>query len=191
MSRIVDNLIAYKVLSMLVTQFADTPAYKLGIIDSKGKSIKKASDLKTGEEKDAYTYLHRLVFNLKRLLNKLPGGESKLKSLVAALFLIKEYYETNNKSMSLLEDRFNEILKTDAILVEETILVEKYLKDAYCDACDRVMSKCVCDDCKEEAPANATGAAVSTDRAAIKKKDIDKYIKANQGTVSLARRMKV
>lgn len=191
MSRIVDNLIAYKVLSMLVTQFADTPAYKLGIIDSKGKSIKKASELKTGEEKEAYTYLHRLVFNLKRLINKLPGGESKLKSLVAALFLIKEYYESNNRSMSLLEDRFNDLLKTEALLVEETLLVEKYLKDAYCDACDKVMSKCSCDDCKEEAPANATGAAVSTDRAVAKKKDIDKYIKTNQGALALTRRMKV
>ena len=190
MSRIVNNLIAYKVLSMLVTQFEDTPAYKLGIIDIKGRNIKKASELKTGEEKDAYSYLHRLVFNLKKLLNKLPGGESKLKSLVAALFLIKEYYESNNRSISLMEDRFNELIKSEAILVEETLLVEKYLKDAYCDACDCVMSKCKCDDVKEDAPANATGVAVSTDRATIKKKDINKYIKTNQGALALTRRAK-
>ena len=188
MSRIVDNLIAYKVLSMLVTQFADTPAYKLGIIDSKGKSIKKASELKTGEEKDAYTYLHRLVFNLKRLLNKLPGGESKLKSLVAALFLIKEYYESNNRSMTLLEDRFNELLNSEVILVEETLLVEKFVNEqAYCESCECLKTKCKCD-MKEDAPANATGAAVSTDRAVAKKKDIDKYIKTNQGALALTRR---
>lgn len=190
MSRIVDNLIAYKVLSMLVTQFEDTPAYKLGIIDIKGRNIKKASELQTGAEKDAYSYLHRLVFNLKKLINKLPGGESKLKSLVAALFLIKEYYEKNDRSMSLMEEKFNRLMASDVILAEELILVEKFVNEqAYCDACDKVKSKCCCE-VAEDAPANATGAAVSTDRAAIKKKDVDKYIKTNKGALSLNRRAK-
>ena len=81
MSRIVDNLVAYKILSMLVTNFEDTKAYKLNIIDKDGKNLKKASTLKTSEEKDAYTYLTRLVFNMKKIINKI-GGENKLKSLV-------------------------------------------------------------------------------------------------------------
>ena len=37
MSRIVDNLVAYRILSMLVTPFDETEAYKLGIIDAHGK----------------------------------------------------------------------------------------------------------------------------------------------------------
>jgi hypothetical protein len=176
---------------MLVTQFEDTPAYKLGIIDVKGRNIKKSSELQTGAEKDAYSYLHRLVFNLKKLINKLPGGESKLKSLVAALFLIKEYYEKNDRSLSLIEEKFNRLMASDAILAEELILVEKFVNEqAYCDACDCVMSKCKCDDVKEDAPANATGVAVSTDRATVKKKDINKYIKTNQGALALTRRVK-
>jgi hypothetical protein len=190
MSRIVDNLIAYKVLSMLVTQFEDTPAYKLGIIDVKGRNIKKSSELQTGAEKDAYSYLHRLVFNLKKLINKLPGGESKLKSLVAALFLIKEYYEKNDRSLSLMEEKFNRLMASDAILAEELILVEKFVNEqAYCESCDCVKSKCKCE-VTEDAPANATGAAVSTDRATIKKKDVNKYIKTNQGALALTRRAK-
>ena len=40
MSRIVDNLIAYRVLSMMVKNFEDTKAFKLGIIDAKGKNLK-------------------------------------------------------------------------------------------------------------------------------------------------------
>ena len=91
MSRIVDNLVAYKILSMLVTNFEDTKAYKLNIIDKNGKNLKKASTLKTSEEKDAYTYLTRLVFNMKKIINKI-GGENKLKYLVAALWLVKEQY---------------------------------------------------------------------------------------------------
>lgn len=158
MSRIVDNLVAYRILSMLVTSFEDTNAYKLGIIDKTGKNLKKASSLKTSEEKDAYSYLHRLVFNMKKILNKLPGGENKLKSLIAALFLVKEYYENGSRTTSLMEERYTkimEVLKNNVTLVEEEIIVKRFLE--------------------EEAPANATGAAVSTDQPKIDKKNIKKY----------------
>jgi hypothetical protein len=156
MSRIVDNLIAYRILSMLVTPFEDTKAYKLGIIDKTGKNLKKASTLKTTEEKDSYTYLHRLVFNMKKIINKI-GGENKLKSLVAALWLVKEHYESGNRSTALMEEKYKRILETvnnDVVLVEEEIAVRKFF---------------------EEAPVNATGAAVSTNEPVIKKKDIKKY----------------
>ncbi len=156
MSRIVDNLVAYKILSMLVTNFEDTKAYKLNIIDKNGKNLKKASTLKTSEEKDAYTYLTRLVFNMKKIINKI-GGENKLKSLVAALFLVKEQYESGNRSTALMEDKFDRVMKlldNNCVLVEEEIIVKKFLD--------------------EEAPANSTaGAAVSEPK--IQKKDIKKY----------------
>ena len=98
MSRIVDNLIAYRILSMLVTPFDKTSAYRLGIIDEEGKILRKMADLRTDEERNAYTYLHRLVFNLKRILIKLPGGDSKLKNIVAAFFL---YGPTFNQRFTL------------------------------------------------------------------------------------------
>ena len=156
MSRIVDNLVAYKILSMLVTNFEDTKAYKLNIIDKDCKNLKKSSTLKTSEEKDAYTYLTRLVFNMKKIINKI-GGENKLKSLVAALFLVKEQYESGNRSTALFEDKFDRVMKlldNNCVLVEEEIIVKKFLD--------------------EEAPANSTaGAAVSEPK--IQKKDIKKY----------------
>lgn len=170
MSRIVDNLIAYRVLSMLVQPFVDTDAYKLGIIDKNGKNIKKSSEL-TSAEKDSYTYLHRLVFNMKKILAKLPGGDNRLKSLVAALFLIKEYYESNNKQLSLMEDRYIDLLDKNIILAEEQVMVEKFVANV-----------------EEDAPTNATGAAVSTDRAAIKKKDVDKYKLQNAGALKFVKR---
>ena len=125
MSRFVDNVLAYRILSMLVKNFTETQAYKLGLIDEKGKLIKKPS---TSKEKDAYTYLHKLVFNMKKIINRLPGGESKLKSVVTALFLIKEYYESGNRTTSLMEDRYKSLMDMDISLVEEEILVEKYIK---------------------------------------------------------------
>lgn len=155
MARFVDNVLAYRILSMLVKNFKDTQAYKLGLIDDKGKNIKKPQ---TSKEKDAYTYLHKLVFNMKKIINRLPGGESKLKSVVTALFLIKEYYESGSRTTSLMEDRYKSLLEMDVSLLEEEMLVEKFMKDM-----------------DEEAPTNATGVAVSTDRPAIRKKDLKKY----------------
>ena len=67
MSKVVDNLVAYRVLSMLIKPFVETDAYKLGIIDSKGKNLIKSSDFKTEAQKEAFTYLHRLVFNMKKI----------------------------------------------------------------------------------------------------------------------------
>lgn len=197
MSVVINNLIAYKVLSMIIKPFEDTDAYKLGIIDAKGNNLIKPSKFDRAEQKEAYTYLHRLVFNMKKILNKLPGGASKTKDIVAAFWLIKEYYEKNDKQLSLMEDRFSDLLKKDVVLAEEQVIVEKYLsRKDYCDACDRPKSECVCnkESVEEEggvggAPTNATGAAVSTDRPAIRSKDVAKYKKKNVSALSFVRRM--
>jgi hypothetical protein len=174
---------------MLVKPFVDTDAFKLGIIDKKGKNLIKPSAFTHEEQRDAYTYLHRLVFNMKKIINKLPGGESKLKSLITALFLIKEYYESNSRSTSLMEERFNKLLDMDLVLAEETILVEKFIDKLDEDGGGGAGGGGVSGG--EGAPANATGAMVSTDPSTaplLKKKDIDKYKKTNQGAVSMARR---
>ena len=57
MSRFVDSLIAFRIPKMLVTPFAETDAFRLGIVDAKGKELKKMSQLNTVEERDAYTIL--------------------------------------------------------------------------------------------------------------------------------------
>ena len=89
-SRAFDTFLTYRIISTLVTDWKDQPAFEHGIIDEKGKLLKKSNTLKTKDEKDSYTLFHRLVFNLKRLIQKLPGGSSKLASYTAGLFLIKE-----------------------------------------------------------------------------------------------------
>jgi hypothetical protein len=149
---------------MLVTNFEDTEAFKLGIIDAKGKNIRKATTLQTAQERDAYTYLNRLVFNMKKIINKIPGGENRIKSLVAALWLVKEQYESGNRSTAMMQEKFDNIMKmldNRVSLVEEEIIVKKFLD--------------------EEGVANVTGAAVSTDQPKIYPKDVKKY-KAGQGT---------
>jgi len=96
MGRAIDLLITYRITKLLVTPFEKQDAYKYGIIDKNGKVLRKTSDLNTGKEKDSYTVLHRFVFNLKRLINIIPGGKSKLGTYAAALgLLLKEQKDLN------------------------------------------------------------------------------------------------
>ena len=80
----------YQFLKKLVTPFEKTEAFKLGIIDKDGKILKKRRDLETKEEKSAYNLSDTLVWNLKKILGKIPLGKTRLASYAAALYLIKE-----------------------------------------------------------------------------------------------------
>lgn len=83
------NLAALKLLRILSIPWKKQKAYKCGIIDEKGNRIKD-NKVPARCKKD-YTLLHRVAFNLKRLLNKVPGiGKKTITSYIAALALLKE-----------------------------------------------------------------------------------------------------
>ena len=90
MSRVIDALIAYRVLKLLVTPFNRTKAFELGIIDAKGKVLKKSRDISDPKERNAYTLLIRFVFNLKRILSKVGIRGPLGSSAAAALAFFKE-----------------------------------------------------------------------------------------------------
>lgn len=93
-----DLVYTFRFLTLLVTPFDKTKAYETGIIDANGKRIKSVS--KDSEAyREYYTPFHRLVFNIKRLMAKAPGGSSRLASYAAALFLIKENYSVSEKKI--------------------------------------------------------------------------------------------
>ena len=126
MGRFVDSIIAYRILKMLVVPFENTDAFKQGIIDKNGKELKKMSELNTVAERDAYTILHRLVFRLKRIINKVPIENKKLLNLAAAYSLIKEHYDAGREPINF-EEMFLDRLQSD--LTEETILIESFFND--------------------------------------------------------------
>lgn len=96
MGRAIDVLITYRIIKMLITPFEKQDAYKYGIIDKNGKVLRKTKELKTSKERDSYTILHKFVFNLKRLINVIPGGKSKIGTYAAALgLLLKESKDLN------------------------------------------------------------------------------------------------
>ena len=102
MGRVIDALIAYRVLKLLVTPFNKTKAYKFGIIDDKGKVLIKSKNfLKTfssqelPKARESYTLLIRFVFNLKRLLGKVGIRGPITTSAAAALAFFKEENGSN------------------------------------------------------------------------------------------------
>jgi len=139
-SRTGDLFYAFRFLKLLVTPFEKTKAFELGIIDKEGKILKKAIDRTTPDEKSAYTVFHRLVFNLKRIMAKAPGGKSVIARYGAALFLIKEHTGMSEKKLlktlekaldTQFENELNEnywyqdeearLMPGDYTLVEDTV----------------------------------------------------------------------
>ena len=116
MGRLVDSVIAYRILRMLTTPFEDTDAFKLGIINAKGKELKPMRSLNSVNERDAYTILHRMVFRIKRIIEKVPVDNKKLVTFAAALSLVKENYQNNCEPIDL-ELQYINRLKAD--LTEE------------------------------------------------------------------------
>ena len=95
MSRVIDAVIAYRVLKLLVTPFDKTKAFELGIIDDKGKVLIKSRNIETAEQRNAYTLLIRFVFNLKKLLAKVGIRGPVGSAAAAALAFFKEQHGEN------------------------------------------------------------------------------------------------
>lgn len=125
---VVDKAIAFRIIKMLIEPFDKTSAYKLGVIDKNGKNLIPYNKLKTTEQRESYGILQRFMFNLKKLLNKLPGSDSYLKNSIAALLLIREQPETDVVDEERLETIL-ECLDKGYIFVEEQNLVEKILAE--------------------------------------------------------------
>jgi len=98
LTRAGDLVYTFRFLKLLVTPFKETNAYKNGIIDENGNRIKSKKNL-TSDEKSTYTPFHRLVFNIKKILELAPGGKSRIASYAAALFLLKEKYNVSEKNL--------------------------------------------------------------------------------------------
>ena len=116
MGRGIDTVIVFRVLKLLTTPWKEQAAFEQGLIDEKGKRTKKKPN--SSKEKDAYSLLHRLVFNLKRIMEMIPFGKSRIASYAAALFLIKEHAGiTGNK----LDKEVFKYMKESGFLQEDLL----------------------------------------------------------------------
>ena len=107
----------YQFLKKLVTPFNKTKAFELGIIDEKGKILKRRRELEGDEEKSAYNLSDTLIWNIKKLMGKIPGGKSRIASYAAALYLIKEQqdgYKITEEELELqFFDQFEKMYNND------------------------------------------------------------------------------
>jgi hypothetical protein len=99
----VDLYITYEFLRRLVAPFAEWEAFKLGVIDADGNILVNKKK-RTQEQKNSFGKFDLLVLKLKKLLAKVPGGNTKLASWAAALLLIKEHDSLLNRVDVLTED---------------------------------------------------------------------------------------
>jgi len=111
---VIDTVIVFRILKMMTRKWEEMDAYKFGIIDDNGKRIKSKKP-KTSEEKNSFTLLHRLVFNLKRVLELLPFGRTRLASYAASLALLKENFNIDGE---YLERHFYQYLKENDLVLD-------------------------------------------------------------------------
>ena len=125
--RVIDSLIVFRILKMLTTDFKKTPAYKIGFIDSNGNRINNIpspdnpnqllpNNPQTKEEKSSLTPLHRLVFNLKKLIRMVPFGKTAFASYAVALALLKEQTNLDSEQTDQLYEDFYRLLKDEDVL---------------------------------------------------------------------------
>ena len=134
MGRAIDLFVTYRFIKLLVTPFKDTDAFKLGIIDEKGNRVMpppvrgvrqtKPAPLRTTEEKSAYTILHKLVFNIKKIFGKVPGLRTKLGTYAAALFLLKDTFKESVDDPDVFEKEFMKYLKEQGYEIDDSISEE-------------------------------------------------------------------
>ena len=125
MGRAVDLFVTYRFLKLLTTPFNKTDAFKFGIIDKDGNRIKNEDGsvevLRTPDEKGAYTILHKLIFNIKKLFAKVPGLRTKVGTYAAALFLLKDTFKEHVEDPDVFEKEFMKYLKEEGYELDNSI----------------------------------------------------------------------
>ena len=134
MGRAIDLFVTYRFIKLLVTPFEKQEAFKLGIIDKNGNRIMpppvagvrqtKPEPLRTTEEKNAYTILHKLVFNIKKIFAKVPGLRTKLGTYAAALFLLKDTFKESVDDPDMFEKEFMKYLKEQGYEIDDSVSEE-------------------------------------------------------------------
>ena len=126
--KVVDLASIMRIITLITIPFKHWTAFKTGVIDKDGKTLKKRRDRKTREEKDSFTMFHRFVRNINRIIGFIPFGKTIIGSLAASLFLLREYQEhpLDNDQRALLE-RFNKFWEENEEFITE--LYEVYEDD--------------------------------------------------------------
>ena len=118
LKRAADLTYAFRFVRMLVLDWKDWDAHKVGIIDKDGKRDRNVK-IDTDDKKSAYTPFIRLCANIKRLVANIPGGGSKLGSFASALYLVKEHHGLKDNQLESIIEKLG-VSSIDVVLEGNT-----------------------------------------------------------------------
>lgn len=87
--KLTSTIAVYMILKRVMKDWKDWPAYKHGIIDDKGKRLRRP---KTSKEREGWDILDRFCWSIKRVCTKYLG-DSKFAYLFSLVYLMKEKQE--------------------------------------------------------------------------------------------------
>jgi len=138
---VVDVFMVYQFLKRLATPFEKWDPFKEGVIDKEGNIILKKNKRNQNQKKSLKIF-DVMILRLKRLLGKIPGGKTRLASYAAALWLIKEDWQSRSEEQLLSEG-----------ITDLDVDFLNYMREAR----NKKFQEFITQISNEEAPANATG----------------------------------
>lgn len=177
---IVDYFLVYQFIRRLATPFNEWDAYKLGIIDERGNILRKRRDLRLKQERDAFGVFDLMILNIKKLLEKVPGGQSRIASYAAALWLIREWKAFTPNSMiteSVSDSQIHKSIDLFLPVITDYINEQEFVNKKVNDLFEKKFV--------EDAPTmNVGSGAISgltpDDEPGFTKKQMDRYKKRNR-----------
>ena len=120
-TKVVGAFTVYKFIKLMSTPFRQMDAYKYGIIDDKGKFLKKSEELTSSKEKKSVDVFNRLIINLKKLVKKIPDPslQAQLKNVATAMILIKEESEKIGADGDMVVYEVKQYLSTTGVDIDE------------------------------------------------------------------------
>lgn len=108
----VDLFVVYQFIKRLATPFSKWKAFQQGVIDKDGNIIVSPND-RDNRQKESFKIFDVMILKLKKILEKIPFGKSRLASYAAALYLVKEDWENKTEGQILSEsnDSYIEYLR--------------------------------------------------------------------------------
>lgn len=123
--KVADTAFALRLLRLMTMPVEKTGAYKAGLIDKEYKLVKDKKEFSLSDKK-VYTMFHKLAFNLRKLIRKVPLiGKVSLSSYLAALWLIKDHTEMSDEEISNVLTEVTGTNIKDIPLIETTLFINK------------------------------------------------------------------
>lgn len=120
LTSVINGFTMWKYVKAITTPFDKTKAFKKGIIDFNGNYLKNPNRL-TRDEKKSLTPFDVMIFNIKKLFNKIidPSIKVRLKYIPTAIPLLAEEAEKYGADPEFIAEQLLELVYERGILIEE------------------------------------------------------------------------